>query len=108
MPLSAEEPADRALARRWSRAIAERDALVRLARSRGLSSHDAEDCVHEAMLRVVPRPDLDEARIGALLATVVMRSTIDTHRRSKATARVVQRLGAVVPAWRHDADPEAL
>src|SRR5438045_3855264 len=94
--------------RRWSLAMAERDVLIGLARRRGLASHDAEDCVHEAMLRVVPRPDLDEDRIGALLTTVVMRSTVDVHRRSHATGRVVQRLVGLAPIGWADGDPAAL
>lgn len=94
----------RDLARRWALAEAERDVLVRVARGRGLSQADAEDCVHEAMLRVIVRPDLDEARIGALLTTVVVRAAIDFHRRAKTTDRVVAKAAAIITS-RPDGDP---
>jgi len=84
-----------ALARRWTRAEAERTALVRLARRTGLTEADAEDCVQEAILKVVPRADVDEARMGSLLATVVKRRAIDLHRRAEAAARASRRLQTV-------------
>lgn len=84
-----------ALARRWMRAEAERIALVRLARRTGLTEADAEDCVQESILKVVPRSDLDEDRMGSLLATVVKRRAIDLHRRAEAAARASRRLQTV-------------
>jgi RNA polymerase sigma factor (sigma-70 family) len=85
----------RVLVRRWALAEAEREALIRLARRKGLNEADAEDCVQEAIVKVVPRPELDEARIGALLATVVKRRAIDMHRRARSAARASQRLETI-------------
>lgn len=56
------------------------------------------------MLRVVVRPDLDEARMGALLTTVVTRCAVDFHRRAKCTTSVVERAAAVLTTI-EDADP---
>lgn len=82
---------------RWALAEAERTALIHLARRAGLSRADAEDCVQEAIVRVVPYPDLDEARIGSLLATVVKRGAIDRHRRSASATRATGRLQTMAP-----------
>jgi RNA polymerase sigma factor (sigma-70 family) len=92
------------LARRWERAEAERPLLVRIARRQGLTLEDAEDCVQEAMLRVVVRPDLDEDRMGALLTTVVIRCAVDFHRRTKCRTSVIERAASVLTAI-DDADP---
>src|SRR5688500_3109732 len=81
------QPSSSVMTRRWERAEVERDALYRLARSVGLSPADADDCVQEAIVSVVPRPDVDEARIGALLSTAVRRRAIDLYRRSETARR---------------------
>lgn len=77
---------------------------MRIARGRGLSPQDAEDCVHEAMLRVVARADVDEERIGALLTTVVVNSAVDFHRRAKTSNRVMAK-AAVILSTRNEGDP---
>jgi RNA polymerase sigma factor (sigma-70 family) len=95
-----------ALARRWAIAEAERSTLVRIARRAGLTDLDAEDCVQEAILKVVPRAGVDESRMAGLLVTVVRRRAIDIHRRAQAAARASKRLQAVAPC---DADtPDVL
>ena len=86
---------DQTLSQRWQRAEAERAGLIRLARRRGLSPQDAEDCVHEAIVRVVTHPALDDKRLGALLTTVVTRSAVDFHRRAATTARMVERVAGI-------------
>src|SRR5687768_3674942 len=90
------------MARRWTRAEAEREALLRLARHMGLPQADAEDCVQEAMLKVVPRADVDEARLGALLSTAVKHRVIDIHRSLQARARASERLWGMTA---HHVDP---
>lgn len=71
---------DDSTARRWAAVYAERERLLRLARSRTLNSAEAEDCVSEAMLRCVEFEALDEERLGAFLTTVTLRLCADQHR----------------------------
>ena len=80
---------------RWERAEVERAALHRLARRVGLSPTDADDCVQEAILSVVPRTDVDDARLGGLLAVAVKRRAIDMYRRTDAARRASRRLDVV-------------
>jgi RNA polymerase sigma-70 factor (ECF subfamily) len=65
---------------RWDLVWPHRDALLRIARRRTVSAHDAEDCVSEAMLRTVLHPALDPARVGAFLTAVTVRLCADLHR----------------------------
>lgn len=70
----------------WDAVLAERGRAERVARARCASPQDAEDCVQEAMARVVAMPAVDRTRIGPLLATVTAHLAADTHRlRSRAT-----------------------
>lgn len=78
----------------WSAVLAERGRAERVAHARCSSVHDAEDCVQEAMARVVAMPDVDLDRVGPLLATVVTNLAMDTHRARARTVRVEARLGA--------------
>jgi RNA polymerase sigma factor (sigma-70 family) len=71
---------DAVLRRRWSLVLPHRQYLVRIAVRRGLSSHDAEDCAHEAMTRCVGFAGLDESRVLEWLATATMRLCVDRHR----------------------------
>ncbi|MEU3302210.1 sigma-70 family RNA polymerase sigma factor [Streptomyces sp. NPDC006678] len=65
---------------RWQRAWSHREDLLKVARRRSTSAEDAEDAVHEAMLRAAEHPDLDDERLGAWLTTVTMRLCVDRHR----------------------------
>jgi RNA polymerase sigma factor (sigma-70 family) len=78
----------------WSAVLAERGRAERVAYARCSSVHDAEDCVQEAMARVVAMPDVDVDRVGPLLATVVTNLAMDTHRARARAGRVEARLGA--------------
>lgn len=78
----------------WSAVLAERGRAERVAHARCSSVHDAEDCVQEAMARVVAMPDVDLDRVGPLLATVVTNLAMDTHRARARASRVEARLGA--------------
>lgn len=86
-------------ARRWAAVYAERDRLLRIARSRTLNEAEAEDCVSEAMLRCVEFEGLDEERLGAFLTTVTVRLCADQHR---ARARLLRTGGRIAEP---DAEP---
>lgn len=84
---------------RWAAVYAERDRLLRIARSRTLNEAEAEDCVSEAMLRCVEFDGLDEERLGAFLTTVTVRLCADQHR---ARARLLRTGGRIAEP---DAEP---
>jgi RNA polymerase sigma factor (sigma-70 family) len=65
-----------------------REHLLKVARRRSMSLEDAEDAVHEAMLRAAERPDLDDERLAAWLTTVTMRLCVDRHRQVSREAEV--------------------
>ncbi|WP_371668618.1 sigma-70 family RNA polymerase sigma factor [Streptomyces sp. NBC_00289] len=73
---------------RWQRMWNHREQLLKVARRRSMSPEDAEDAVHEAMLRAAERPDLDDERLGAWLTTVTMRLCVDRYRQVNREAEV--------------------
>jgi RNA polymerase sigma factor (sigma-70 family) len=73
---------------RWQRMWSHREQLLKVARRRSMSAEDAEDAVHEAMLRAAERPDLDDERLAAWLTTVTMRLCVDRHRQVNREAEV--------------------
>ncbi|CAM5361097.1 hypothetical protein SVIOM74S_09467 [Streptomyces violarus] len=78
--MPAETPAEVTAAdERWRRMWSHREHLLKVARRRSMSPEDAEDAVHEAMLRAAERPDLDEERLAAWLTTVTMRLCVDRY-----------------------------
>ncbi|TVZ92351.1 RNA polymerase sigma factor [Streptomyces sp. BK340] len=79
--MATNTPADaQAADERWQRMWSHREQLLKVARRRSMSLEDAEDAVHEAMLRAAERPELDDERLGAWLTTVTMRLCVDRHR----------------------------
>ncbi|WP_455567440.1 sigma-70 family RNA polymerase sigma factor [Streptomyces caelestis] len=89
MPAEAETPAEtHAADERWRRMWSHREHLLKVARRRSMSPEDAEDAVHEAMLRAAERPDLDEERLAAWLTTVTMRLCVDRYRQVNREAEV--------------------
>lgn len=98
-PLMATDmPADTAAAdERWQRLWSHREQLLKVARRRSVSREDAEDAVHEAMLRAAERPDLDDERLGAWLTTVTMRLCVDRHRQVNREAEVGSRPALMTP-----------
>ncbi|GGX31171.1 sigma-70 family RNA polymerase sigma factor [Streptomyces lomondensis] len=85
----ANTPAGRQAAHdRWERMWSHREHLLKVARRRSMSQEDAEDAVHEAMLRAAERPDLDDERLGAWLTTVTMRLCVDRYRQVNREAEV--------------------
>ncbi|WP_261989350.1 sigma-70 family RNA polymerase sigma factor [Streptomyces sp. uw30] len=73
---------------RWQRMWSHREQLLKVARRRSMSAEDAEDAVHEAMLRAAERPDLDVERLGGWLTTVTMRLCVDRYRQVNRDAQV--------------------
>ncbi|KUL25451.1 RNA polymerase sigma factor [Streptomyces regalis] len=87
--MPAETPAELDAAdERWQRMWNHREQLLKVARRRSMSAEDAEDAVHEAMLRAAERPDLDDERLAAWLTTVTMRLCIDRYRQVNREAEV--------------------
>ncbi|PPS69070.1 MULTISPECIES: RNA polymerase sigma factor [Streptomyces] len=87
--MPAETPAEmHAADERWRHMWSHREHLLKVARRRSMSAEDAEDAVHEAMLRAAERPDLDEERLVAWLTTVTMRLCVDRYRQMNREAEV--------------------
>ncbi|MFI7409995.1 sigma-70 family RNA polymerase sigma factor [Streptomyces sp. NPDC049627] len=87
--MPAETPAEmHAADERWRRMWSHREQLLKVARRRSMSAEDAEDAVHEAMLRAAERPDLDDERLAAWLTTVTMRLCVDRYRQVNREAAV--------------------
>ncbi|MGW0209361.1 sigma-70 family RNA polymerase sigma factor [Streptomyces sp. NPDC003233] len=96
--MATDMPADTAAAdERWQRMWSHREQLLKVARRRSMSLEDAEDAVHEAMLRAAERPDLDDERLGAWLTTVTMRLCVDRYRQVNREAEVGSRPTLVAP-----------
>ncbi|MGI5138077.1 MULTISPECIES: sigma-70 family RNA polymerase sigma factor [unclassified Streptomyces] len=96
--MATDMPADTAAAdERWQRMWSHREQLLKVARRRSMNQEDAEDAVHEAMLRAAERPDLDDERLGAWLTTVTMRLCVDRHRQVNREAEVGSRPTLVAP-----------
>ncbi|MGW2445942.1 sigma-70 family RNA polymerase sigma factor [Streptomyces sp. NPDC001494] len=92
-------PADTMAAdERWQRMWSHREQLLKVARRRSMSQEDAEDAVHEAMLRAAERPHLDDERLGAWLTTVTMRLCVDRYRQVNREAEVGRRPTLIAPS----------
>ncbi|UGY92271.1 sigma-70 family RNA polymerase sigma factor [Streptomyces gobiensis] len=76
---------------RWLRIWSHREQLLKVARRRSVSMDDAEDAVHEAMVRASERPHLDDERLGGWLTTVTIRLCVDRHRQLNRDAAVGSR-----------------
>ncbi|MFM9371455.1 sigma-70 family RNA polymerase sigma factor [Streptomyces sp. Da 82-17] len=81
-------PGEAVDAARWHRAWSHREQLLRVARRRSMSAEDAEDAVHEAMVRAMEHPHLDDDRLGAWLTTVTIRLCVDRYRQVSREAEV--------------------
>lgn len=88
MPAYSGGRADTAAHERWQHAWSHREQLLKVARRRSMSVEDAEDAVHEAMLRAAENPHLDDERLGAWLTTVTMRLCVDRYRQVNREAEV--------------------
>ncbi|WP_425836697.1 RNA polymerase sigma factor [Streptomyces fractus] len=81
----------------WLRVWSHREDLLRVARRGSMTPEDAEDAVHEAMLRAAERPGLDDERLGGWLTTVTMRLCVDRHRQVTREAEVHRSPTLTVP-----------
>ncbi|MGW2522744.1 sigma-70 family RNA polymerase sigma factor [Streptomyces sp. NPDC001617] len=95
--MATDMPAEIRADERWQRMWSHREQLLKVARRRSMSLEDAEDAVHEAMLRAAERPDLDDERLGAWLTTVTMRLCVDRYRQVNREAEVHSRPTLVAP-----------
>src|ERR1700730_9528752 len=80
------------LASRWTLLLPYRERAIAALHQRYGEFADAEDLVHEAMLRVVQLPDLEEHRVGGLLLVVSDRLAIDRHPRRQRECAAAFRL----------------
>ena len=92
---------------RWALLAPLREAMLLVARRRCATEADAEDCVHEAMLRAATFERLDPARAKALLTSITMRLAVDMHRRRAREERYQPRL-VQVPEQQVPPDEAAL
>ncbi|MGW3245541.1 sigma-70 family RNA polymerase sigma factor [Streptomyces sp. NPDC001070] len=83
---------------RWQLMWSHREALMRVARRRSMSREDAEDAVHEAMLRAMENPNVEDERLGAWLTTVTMRLCADRYRQVNRETEVGTLAGRAMPA----------
>ena len=84
--------------RAWQLVLPHRERLLAIAARRCPSVEDAEDCVQDALIQVAARPRLEEAEVGRLLTTVVMRRAADLWRRRGREATALARGGAEAAA----------
>ena len=82
---------------RWERLWRHREDLLKVARRRSMSFEDAEDAVHEAMVRAMENPQVEDDRLGAWLTTVTMRLCVDRYRQVSREAQARGR-SALAPA----------
>ncbi|MEV6318444.1 sigma-70 family RNA polymerase sigma factor [Streptomyces sp. NPDC051776] len=82
---------------RWARMWSHREELLKVARRRSMSVEDAEDAVHEAMLRAMENPHVEDERLGAWLTTVTMRLCVDRYRQINREAQVGSRSTLAAP-----------
>jgi RNA polymerase sigma factor (sigma-70 family) len=76
----------------WPAIVAHRERLLRIARRRCPTLQDAEDVVHEAMVRCATFADLDDDRLGQFLTSVTMRLCADVYRHADRSLRVFGRV----------------
>ncbi|MFE4250221.1 RNA polymerase sigma factor [Streptomyces sp. NPDC056910] len=78
-PWSTRRGAPRGGHESWPHIWSHRDQLLEVARRGSMTAEDAEDAVHEAMLRALERPGPDDERLGDWLRTVTVRLCADRH-----------------------------
>jgi RNA polymerase sigma-70 factor (ECF subfamily) len=83
----------RVRAARWAMLLPHRELAVGIVSRTTASLAEAEDCVHDAMLRLVRRDDLDPARVRSLLIRAALHIAIDHRRAAAREQSAVVRLG---------------
>ncbi|MER7001074.1 sigma-70 family RNA polymerase sigma factor [Streptomyces sp. NPDC000410] len=79
----------------WDEIASHRERLIRLVSRRLPNSQDAEDCVHEAMVRAAAHGNLDQERIGRFLTSVALRLCADHYRELERSRRLLCRAADV-------------
>lgn len=82
---------------RWQRIWSHREQLLKVARRRSASVEDAEDAVHEAMVRAAERANVDDDRLGAWLTSVTVRLCVDRFRQVNREAQAHTRWVRTIP-----------
>ncbi|WP_405202291.1 sigma-70 family RNA polymerase sigma factor [[Kitasatospora] papulosa] len=82
---------------RWELVWSHRDELLEIARSRSSSAEEAEDAVHEAMIRAVEDPDVPYGRVRSWLRRATVRACAD-RRREVARDRELSAVLSAAPA----------
>lgn len=77
---------------RWAVLLPHRERLVRVATGKLGDPSEAEDCVHESLIRALGFSGLESERAGAFLTTVVTRLCVDRHRADARARRTAPRL----------------
>ncbi|MFF0073548.1 sigma-70 family RNA polymerase sigma factor [Streptomyces sp. NPDC005494] len=81
---------------RWELVWSHREELLEIARRRSSSDEEAEDAVHEAMLRAVEDPDVQYGRIGPWLRLATVRACAERHRQIARDSELARSLPAPV------------
>ncbi|MFF5894906.1 RNA polymerase sigma factor [Streptomyces argenteolus] len=77
---------------RWELVWSHREELLELARLRAPSDDEAEDAVHEAMIRAVEDPDVRYCRLRPWLRRATVRACAERHRRIARDAELARSL----------------
>lgn len=79
---------------RWAILLPHREIAVNMVRRVTGDIYEAEDCVHDAMVRLIQRADLDPARVRALLIRAALYIAIDKARHRRRAENIAHRLAA--------------
>jgi RNA polymerase sigma-70 factor (ECF subfamily) len=77
---------------RWRLVLCHRERLLRIARRRLANAYEAEDCVHDALLRCATFDNLDDRRVGEFLTATVVRLCADYRRQAARRQVLMQRV----------------
>lgn len=83
---------------RWAAVVEHRDRALRVARARCHDRGAVDDCVQEAMARVVAMPSVELSTVGPLLSTVVAHVAADVGRDAARCSALGARLTRAQPA----------
>ncbi|MFI6120126.1 RNA polymerase sigma factor [Streptomyces sp. NPDC051064] len=82
---------------RWELVWSHRDELLEIARRRSSSAEEAEDAVHEAMLRAVEDRSVQYGRVRSWLRHATVRVCAERHRQVTRDSEVSKNLSAAPP-----------
>ncbi|MFE4691951.1 sigma-70 family RNA polymerase sigma factor [Streptomyces sp. NPDC056749] len=79
---------------RWELVWSHRDEMLEIAHGRSSSAEEAEDAVHEAMIRAVEDPDVQYGRLRSWLRHATVRACADRHRQVTRDRELSETLSA--------------